>query len=214
MDNKLAQTQTIGDKSMDITNSELQKYVKLGDAKSKRRVPLAFTIPNDIEPVTIDGFIIYWTKDAIEVFSKIKPKKKNLPYVWLRGLIEVSLPQISRIDLSMGLYRLYGKPQPFAFLEDGEKQKIEDDLYPLLDNWIIGCLKPYAEKEEVDSQTIECLENLYAERKLVVVKPIQSQILPWSQYGNGSTKGNDNYSFFVLVDYIARQIAGREIFQG
>lgn len=199
-------------------NESLPKsfYIPIGKAKSKRLVPLAFTIPDNIKPVVINGYIISWTKTAIELFSKIKPKKKKLPYVYLRGLIEVCLPQISRIDFSMGLSNLspkYGN-HSFAYLEGGEEQKIKEGLYPLLDNWITNRLIPYAEKEEVDSETCDRLRNLYAERKLVSIKPIQSQILPWSQHGNGSAKSNDFYSFFVLVDYIARQISGREIFQG
>jgi hypothetical protein len=199
-------------------NQPEQLYHVLGKAKSERIVPLAFTVPDDLPPVVVEGFTIYWTKEALAAFAQIPKDVKNLPYAWLRGAIEVSLPNVSRLTQSMGLHRDAlteegrKKPQLFAYVDGGDETEIKKALSPLLDDWIANQVVPFAEREDA-SREGDRLQELFENDGLVVVKPFKSQALPWSQYGSGTAKAVDSYSFRILADYIARHLAGKEIFQ-
>jgi hypothetical protein len=62
-----------------------QKYIQLGNAKAVASIPsvLAFTIPDTLPAVTVNGWIISWTNEALANFSKIMQdikQIKNLPY--------------------------------------------------------------------------------------------------------------------------------------
>lgn len=199
----------------------IKKYVALGNAKTIDTIPLAFTIVDNLDPVQVDGFTLSWTKEALANFAQLHDevkKIKNLPYASLRGLLEFRLSNISRIEPSMGLksYQVsQQKQQPFAYLNGGDKEKIEKALKKILNDWLETYLVPYGKREDLSEDAIERLRKLRKENKLLLVKPFTSQIFPWGwDETSGTTQSKDRHSFPQFADYIARLISGNEIFQG
>ncbi|MCC5670732.1 DUF3962 domain-containing protein [Nostoc sp. CHAB 5784] len=147
---------------------------------------------------------------------------KNLPYASLRGYLEVELKNAARIESSLGfskraLNRADSKydPEPFVYIDGGSEQEINKTLRPILNDWITKYLKPFAEKEEVSTKIIERLEELQDKNDLLKITPLKSQVLPWIwSQETGTTQHRNQYDYRVLADYVARQIAGQEIFQG
>ena len=191
-------------------------YIRLG-TESEQEITLAFTIPEHIEPVTVKGLALTWTKEALVILSQVHSnvsKIKNLPYASLRGFLEFRLSNISRIEPSMGLssYTVSKqKQQPFAFINGGSKNQITKDLKPVLNDWLENHLVPYGEREDVDETAIERLRELQADSKLLEIKAFKSQILPWAWNKNsGTTKSNDKFSFSQLYDYIARLVSANK----
>jgi hypothetical protein len=195
-------------------------YVSLGKAKTLEIIPLAFTIADDLPPVTVDGFTLSWTKEALANFSKILQdikKIKNLPYASLRGFLEVKLLNVSRIEPNMGLSNYtvsQQQQQPFAYIDGGDRNKIIEDLRSILNDWLENYLIPYGQKEGVSEDAMEKLRELQEENQLLCIKSFQSQIFPWLQYEDSGTAKPGQYSFSALADYLARLIAEHEIFQG
>ncbi|EAZ93900.1 RNaseH domain-containing protein [Crocosphaera chwakensis] len=197
-----------------------QKYIQLGDAKTTATIPLVFTVPNDLSPVTVDGWTISWTSEALANFSKILEdikQIKNLPYASLRGLLEVRLSNVTRIESDMGLSKSAINSNkyrnPFAYLEGGDKEQILKKLKPVLNDWLENYFASYIKKEGVDENIIEQLRELQEDNLLLSIEPFQSQIFPWLQYkGSGTTKPKDKYSYPALADYLARLIAEHDIF--
>lgn len=195
----------------------IKKYILLGKAEIVATVPLAFTIPDDLKPVTVRGFALTWTKEALANLSQVHSnvsKIKNLPYASLRGFLEFRLSNISRIEPSMGLssYTVsQQKQQPFAFINDGSKSQIAKNLKPVLNDWLENHLVPYGQKEDVDETAIERLRELQADGKLLAIKAFKSQIVPWGWDKNsGTTQRNDKFSFPQLADYIGRLVSGNK----
>ncbi|MEG4226828.1 RNaseH domain-containing protein [Microcoleus sp. N9_B2] len=201
-------------------------YIPLAN-KSIKKIPLAFTVPDNIEPVTVKGLALAWTKSALHELSTIQKAIvnadktiKNLPYKSLRGLLEVGLDSAARIQSNVGLsnYSLNPKnvnePEPFAYLNSESTEDILKALRPIINEWMINFLKPFAEKEDGLSEVIDRLEDLYDRKQLLKITVLESQVLPWKWSAlTGTTQGkNDDYR--ALVDYAARAIAGKEIFQG
>jgi hypothetical protein len=203
-------------------------YIPLGKPKSLKEIPLAFTVPDNIEPVIVKGLTLSWTKAALHELSTIQKAIsqgdstiKNLPYASLRGLLEVGLDSAARIQSNVGLsnYSLNSKsvnePEPFAYLNSESTQDIQKALRPIINEWITNFLKPFAEKEDGLLEVIDRLEDLHDRKELLTITPSESQVLPWKWNPNtGTTKHSNNYDYRVLVDYAARAIAGKEIFQG
>lgn len=197
-------------------------YIKLGNPKSLQEIPLAFTIPDHIKPVTVNGFTLSWTQEALATFNQILQKShskvKNLPYAALRGHLQVALNQwMTRLQSSVGLnkYELKQRPQPFAYLMDGNLDEIQNKLRSVLNDWLFHFLKPFAEREKILSATIEYLEDLQDEKNLIQISPVYSKILPWEWSSEtGTTQHKSSYDYQILVDYIASQIAEQEIFKG
>ena len=203
-------------------------YIPLGKPKSLKEIPLAFTVPDNIEPVTVKGLTLGWTKAALHELSTIQKAAckgdstiKNLPYASLRGLLEVGLDSAARIQSNVGLsnyswnLKSVNEPEPFAYLNCENTQDIQKALRPIINEWMINFLKPLAEKEDGLLEVIDCLEDLHYRKELLTITPSESQVLPWKWNPNtGTTKHSNNYDYRVLVDYAARAIAGKEIFQG
>ena len=198
-----------------------KKYIQLGNAKTTATMPLVFTIPDTLPPVTVNGWIISWTNEALANFSKILQdikQIKNLPYASLRCFLEIKLSNVTRIESNMGLSksainsRDY-KIDPFAYLHGGDEEEIVKRLKPILNDWLENYLVPYSKKEGVDENVIEQLRELQEDDLLLSIKPFQSQIFPWLQHPeSGTAKPNNKYSFTALADYLARLIAKHEIF--
>lgn len=204
-------------------------YVSLGKPKSINIMPLAFTVPDSLKPVIVDGFTLAWTKKALGIFAEIQKatgsagntSKKNLPYASLRGFLEVGLNDLARIQLNLGLssFDFNGKrgqdPNPFAYLNGGNLEAIRKALRPILNEWLTGYLNPFAEREEVAPEVIERLEDLHETGELLTIAPLKSQVVPWEwSKQTGTAKYRNYYDYRALVDYVARAIAGNEIFQG
>ncbi|MGK7955963.1 MAG: RNaseH domain-containing protein [Crocosphaera sp.] len=195
-----------------------QKYIQLGKAKTTATIPLVFTVPNDLPPVKVNGWTISWTNEALANFSKILEdikQIKNLPYASWRGLLEVRLSNVTRIESEMGLSKraINNKKNPFAYLEGGEKEEIFKKLKPILNDWLENYLASYIKKEGIDEKVIEQLRKLQEDNLLLSIEPFQSQIFPWLQHEeSGTTKPKDKYSYPALADYLARLIAEHEIF--
>ncbi|MEG4272859.1 MULTISPECIES: RNaseH domain-containing protein [unclassified Microcoleus] len=202
-------------------------YIPLAN-KSLKEITLAFTVPDNIEPVTVKGLTLAWTKSALYELSTIQKAAckgdsaiKNLPYASLRGLLEVRLDSAARIQSNVGLrnYSLNSKsvnePEPFAYLNSESTQDIQKALRPIINEWITNFLKPFAEKEDGQVEVIDRLEDLHDRKELLTITPSESQVLPWKWNPNtGTTKHSNNYDYRALVDYAVRAIAGKEIFQG
>ena len=197
-------------------------YIALGKSKTINTVPLAFTIADNLDPVSVDGFTLSWTKEALANFAQIYDevkKIKNLPYAFLRGLLEFKLSNVSRIEPSMGLdyYKISQRQQkPFAYIHGKEQKKIEKALKTILHDWIETDLAPYGKREDVSENAIERLRKLRKENKLLLIRPFTSQIFPWGwNKDSGTTSPPDKYhSFPQFADYIARLVSGNKIFQG
>lgn len=203
-------------------------YIPLGKPKSLKQIPLAFTVPDNIEPITVKGFTLAWTKAALKTLGDIQKAtgkgdsaSKNLPYASLRGLLEVGLNDAARIHSNLGLnqFDLSSKsatdPNPFIYLNGGNLEDISKALRPILNEWVTDFIKPFAEKADVPPEVIEDLEDLHDRKELLTITPLESQVLPWKwSEETGTTQAKKTYDFQVLVDYVARAIAGKEIFQG
>jgi hypothetical protein len=202
-------------------------YIPLGNPKSLKEIPLAFTVPDNIEPVIVKGLTLGWTKAALHELSTIEKAIcqrdltiKNLPYASLRGLLEVGLDSAARIQSNVGLsnYSLNPKsvnePEPFVYLNCENTQDIQKALRPIINEWMISFLKPFAEKEDGLLEVIDRLEDFHEKKELLKITVLKSHVLPWNwSAATGTTQGkNDDYR--ALVDYAARAIAGKEIFQG
>lgn len=202
-------------------------YIPLAN-KSLKEIPLAFTVPDNIEPVIVQGLTLAWTKSGLHELSTIQKAIckddstiKNLPYASLRGLLEVGLDSAARIQYNLGLsnYSLNPKsvkePEIFAYLNSESTEDIQKALRPIINEWMINYLKPFAEKEDGLLEVIDRLEDLHEQKELLKITVLKSHVLPWKWNPNtGTTKHSNNYDYRVLVDYAARAIAGKEIFQG
>ncbi|MFB8798247.1 MAG: DUF3962 domain-containing protein [Microcoleus sp.] len=203
-------------------------YIPLGKPKSLKEITLAFTVPDNIEPVIVQGLTLAWTITGLHELSTIQKAIKNgdstiknLPYASLRGLLEVGLDSAARIQSNLGLsnYSLNPKsvkePEIFAYLNSESTEDIQKALRPIINEWMINYLKPFAEKEDGLLEVIDRLEDLHEQKELLKITVLKSHVLPWKWNPNtGTTKHSNNYDYRVLVDYAARAIAGKEIFQG
>lgn len=204
-------------------------YVSLGNPKSDRLVPLAFTVPDDLPLVTVEGCTLAWSKIALENLSAIakdiytadKSTTKNLPYASLRGLLEVGLKNIARIQSNLGLdrsglnYKSADEPEPFAYLTNTSEAEINKALRPIFNEWIVKFLNPFAEREKVLPEILNRLEDLRQRGELLKISSFTSHTLPWDWSNKtGTTQPTDEYAYPMLVDYVVRQLAGQEIFQG
>ncbi|MEG4806847.1 RNaseH domain-containing protein [Microcoleus sp. F8-D3] len=203
-------------------------YIPLGKPKSLKEIPLAFTVPDNIEPVTVKGLTLAWTKSALHELSTIQKAackgdsaSKNLPYSSLLGLLEVGLDSAARIQSNVGLSlsslnsKSVKEPEPFAYLNSESTQDIQKALRPIINEWITNFLKPFSEKEDGLLEVIYRLEDLHDRKELLTITPSESQVLPWKwSEATGTAQAKKTYDYRVLVDYAARAIAGKEIFQG
>lgn len=198
------------DKLYKLAVPPLRKYIELGKAKTTDTIPLAFTIPDKLQPVVVDGFTLAWTKEALANFSQVHEDAKqikNLPYASLRGFLEIGLSNISRIVPSMELssYAVsQSKQKPFAYTNGGNKNAIVQALRPLLNDWIAKYLVPYGEREEVSEDAIKQLRKLQNSDELLSIRPFEAQIFPWSWDETSGTTSppNRNHSFPQFADYI------------
>ena len=217
----MTQSQELEEIKMYELDPFAKKYIQLGNAKTTATIPLVFTIPDTLPPVTVNGWTISWSNEALANFSKILKEIKqikNLPYASLRGFLEIRLSNVTRIESNMGLSKSAIKSrdykiEPFAYLEGGDEEEIVNRLKPIINDWLEEDFVPYSEKEGIDENTIEQLRELQEDNLLLSIKPFQSQIFPWLQHEeSGTAKPNNKYSFSALADYLARLIAEHEIF--
>lgn len=197
----------------------------LSKPKLLKQIPLAFIVPDDLSPVVVEGCTLAWTKPALSTLIKIwescsngKLNTKNLPYASLRGLLEVELRNVARIQTDLGIkkYALNSKqpPEPFAYLTDDSEAEIKRTLRSLLNDWITNFLKPFAAREKVPPELPEQLEDLRRQGELLTVSSFKAHILPWDwSKETGTAEQRGTYDYRMLADYVARQIAGQEIFQ-
>lgn len=202
-------------------------YVSLGNPKSVKFVPLAFTVPDNLAPVIVEGYSLAWTKVALENLSAIqketrssdKSNIKNLPYASLRGLLQVGLKNAVRIQSDVGLnsFALNTKnaeAEPFAYSTDSSEEEVNKALRPILNEWITNFLKHFADQEKLSPEHFEQLEKLQEKRELMKIAPFKSHTLPWDwSQETDTTQSKDKYAYRTLADYVARQVAGQEIFQ-
>lgn len=223
----------LGEEAVTQTNSLVDTlYIPLGNPKSIQLVPLSFTVPDNLPPVTVNGYTLAWKRVALEDLLAIqkqacshdKSTNKNLPYASLRGYLEVGLKNLERIQSNLGISRfaLSAKStstlEPFAYLTGGSEEEINKVIRPILNDWITKFLKPFTDKEKVSTELFERLEELYEKGELLKISSFTSYTLPWDwskQTGTAQPKDQkDKYAYRMLADYVARQIAGQEIFQG
>ncbi len=198
-------------------------YIPLAN-KSIKVIPQAFTVPDDLPPVIVQGFTLAWEKVALGILGEIqkatrtqdKSQSKNLPYASLRGLLEVGLDNVTRLQSNLGLSQYDFSSQeskPFAYLDRGNKNQILEALRPILNDWITNYLIPFAQREDVDLKLTDELLGFYEDDNLLIIEPVKTQVLPWKwNEETETTRPRKPYDFRILIDYLARQIAGNEIF--
>ncbi|MGI2908549.1 RNaseH domain-containing protein [Tolypothrix sp. VBCCA 56010] len=217
------------DEIAEITSFSDTFYIPLSRVpKLLKRYPLAFTVPDNLSPVIVEGFTLAWTKKSLATFAEIlkvspsdgRSNVKNLPYASLRGLLEVGLNNAARIRSNLGLnkYALNPKnpnePEPFAYINGGIEEEIRTAIRSILNDWVTNFLKPFADKEKVSLEVCERLEELLEEEELVTIYPFKSYTLPWDwSKETDTTQAKDKHAYPMLADFVARQIAGHEIFQ-
>ena len=212
------------DEDEEITSSE-KHYIPLStQGKLLEQMPLAFTVPHDLEPVVSEGCTLAWTTTALATFAEIRnatrsngqSSVKNLPYASLRGLLEVGLKNATRIQSCVGLskYELNSiTNKPFAYLMDDSEADVRKTLRPLLNDWFANYLMPFTEREKVPTKLLERLEDLQIQGLLTI--SLFNHTLPWGwSPETGTTLPKDKHAYRTLADCVARQIAGQEIFKG
>lgn len=80
-------------------------YIQQGQIKPVKRFTQAFTVPDNLRPIIVEGFTLAWTKAASLDFADIQKgiNIKNLPYASFRGFLEVVLKNAARIEPDVGL---------------------------------------------------------------------------------------------------------------
>ncbi|KAA0578210.1 RNaseH domain-containing protein [Azospirillum sp. Sh1] len=206
-------------------------YVALGSARRTRLVPLAFTIPDAIAPVSVAGFAVSWTAEALAAFRALREDVRDsgpdfartLPYASLRGLMELRIHAATRIEPGMGLetrsldsFEKAELRAPFLYVEGGGAEDVRTAARPVLDRWIVDFLIPgYAAPGGAGVATVDRVRELFERDRLLDIAPFRSQILPWRwSSATGTTQPVDAHSFRALADRVARLIAGREVFPG
>jgi hypothetical protein len=218
------------DEIAEVTSLSETFYIPLSRVpKLIKRYPLAFTVPDNLSTVLVEGFTLTWTKKSLATFAellKVIPSHesfnvKNIPYASLRGLLEVGLNNAARIQSNLGLnkYALNSKnlkePEPFAYLNGGTEEEIKKVIRSILNDWVTNYVKPFAVKEQVLPEVIDRLEDLLEEEELLKISSFKSHTLPWDwSKETGTTQPKDKHAYRMLADFVARQIAGHEIFQG
>ncbi|MBC1235726.1 RNaseH domain-containing protein [Nostoc sp. 2RC] len=218
------------DEIAEITSLSETFYIPLSrQPKLLERVPLAFTVPDNLSPIIVEGFTLAWTKKSLVILAQIQKGNlhegrsniKNLPYASLRGLLEVGLKNVERIQLNLGLskYVLNAKnpsdPEAFAYLSGGTEEELTKAINSILNDWITNFLKPFANKQDILPEIIGRLEDLFEEGELLTISPFKSHTLPWDwSKETGTTQPKDKHAYRMLADFVSRQIAGHEIFQG
>uniref|UniRef100_UPI0039C71204 pPIWI_RE module domain-containing protein n=1 Tax=Nostoc sp. CCY0012 TaxID=1056123 RepID=UPI0039C71204 len=199
-------------------------YIQQGQIKSIEKFPLAFTVPDKLPPIIVEGYTLTWTKAALQCFGEIQQAAnvKNVPYGSLRNFLQIVLKDAARIEPEVGLskYALYcakgeKPPEPFAYLTGGNEKEINRMLRPIINDWLTNYLKPFTEKEDISIKIIDRLEDFQESGKLIKVSPFKSQVLPWTwDKETDTTQPKDKYAYRMLADYVAREIAGQVIFPG
>ncbi|UKP00552.1 pPIWI_RE module domain-containing protein [Nostoc sp. UHCC 0870] len=199
-------------------------YIQPGAIKPIAKFPLAFTVPDKLPPIIVEGCTLTWTKPALQCFGEIQKgaNVKNVPYGSLRNFLQVVLKDAARIEPEVGLskYALnYAKgdklPEPFVYFTGGNEEEINRMLRPIINDWLTNYLKPFAEKEDISIEIINRLEDLQERAELIKVSSFKSQVLPWTwdkETDTTQAKAKDKYAYRMLADYVARQIAGQVIF--
>ncbi|MBN3871074.1 RNaseH domain-containing protein [Nostoc sp. JL33] len=200
-------------------------YIQQGQIKPIKQFPLALTVPDDLRPIIIEGSTLTWTKAGLLCFADILQgtNVKNIPYASLRGFLEVVLKDAARIEPDIGLTKFAlnnakrgSDPEPFVYLNGGNEKDINQMLRPIINDWFTNHLRPYVIKEDISTGIIDRLQDLQERRELLKISPFKSQVFPWNwskQTGTTQPKDpTDKYAYRAIVDYVARQIAGQEIF--
>ncbi|MEH2241159.1 RNaseH domain-containing protein [Nostoc sp.] len=200
-------------------------YIQQGQIKPIKQFPLALTVPDDLRPIIVEGSTLTWTKAGLLCFADILQgtKVKNLPYASLRGFIEVVLKDAARIEPDVGLTKFAlnnakrgGEPEPFVYLNGGNEEEINQVLRPIINDWFANYLRPFVIKEDISTDIIDRLQDLQERGELLKISPFKSQVFPWNWSKQTDTTQpkdpKDKYAYRAIVDYLARQIAGQEIF--
>ena len=206
------------------------QFVQVGQIKKLRDVSLAFTVPDDLPSILISGTTLVWTKQALKTFSDIhraayeeNEKFKELPYQSLRGGLTVNLEAITRIESHLGLEHSLirnvrsDKPQEYSFaclLDSNDNNQLKKRLRSTLNNWLVNYLRPFCKEKNVPDNLLDQVQNLIEHNELIRLSTFGFNLLPWAAGENGTTEPEDGRAYIVVVDYVARLIAGKELFEG
>jgi hypothetical protein len=220
-----------------LVNDEQQENVPLDSAHGlvaslgavRTLVPLAFTISENFRPIDFHGLGVSWSNEAIQAFRKIRegvdgkgPSAQwHLPYASLRGLMEVTLRDVTRITGGLGLddFAVLSRRKiikPFLYIDGSSAQEVRRTLASILHDWIMQFLVPrYAEPGDVPTRLVNRLIDLAKGDGLLSIDNIHSRFLPWKTGPMGTAQPPDErYGFQLLVDQAARLLAGKELFRG
>lgn len=224
----MKQTKTLGHHQEDGLDETL--YVPEGGTpRELGRVMLALQVPDAAPVVAINGCTVAWTPEALAALadlqrdaSAVSQTKQSLPYASLRGLLEVYLSDVVRIDRGVGLDTSYslsphqrGTPKPFLWTE-GTADLTMRGLSRVLEQWLPNYLfETYVKPAKVGQRSFERLEHLRQSNGLLRVAGFESTILPWTWDPRTQTaRARDDYCFCALADHVARHLAGKVLLPG
>ncbi|MEH1850706.1 MAG: DUF3962 domain-containing protein [Nostoc sp.] len=200
-------------------------YIQQGQIKLIKQFPLAFTVPDNLRPIIVEGLTLAWTKAAMLDFANIQKvtNVKNIPYASFRGFLEVVLKDAARIEPEVGFTKSAfdnaksgSELEPFVYLTGGNEEEINQVLRPIINDWFANYLRPFVIKEDISTDIINRLQDLQERGEILKISPFKSQVFPWNwskQTGTTQPKDpKDKYAYRAIVDYVARQIAGQKIF--
>lgn len=153
-------------------------YIQPGAIKSIAKFPLAFTVPDKLPAIIVEGYTLTWTKPALQCFGEIQKgaNVKNVPYGSLRNFLQVVLKDAARIEPEIGLSKgaFYhvnkgDEPEPFVYINSNDEAGINKLLCQIINDWFTNYLKPFAEKEDISIKIIERLEDLQERGELIKV---------------------------------------------
>ena len=209
---------------MTETSEPIARYVSLGKTPEKlvKHVPLAFTISEDTPMLEHASISVGWTSEGFDAFMELrkalggKDKQRNLPHRALIALLEMYVPQITRLERGARLWgqKPYGSDIAQFAWTDASFEEVKKGVMVAVREWVSNYVMPLVKKDAEVKEALERVRDQFNTGKLFAIKSEKHQLYPWSQFGNGTTKPPDWEGYTVLVDFLARSLEGKVVFEG
>lgn len=198
-------------------------YSRSSEARDEvRDVCLALKAPDNAPALSLDGYSFAWSREGLLALRDIwqdglqafGSQQRSLPYASLRGLLEVMLPGISRVERNMCLdgwslkrERALEAPPPFIWAE-GDEDRLIAAAQHALDEWIPNYLvETFAKPGNISADHVERVRRLAAESRLLMLSRYKANILPWGWNDAGTTRNENADAFANLAHFVARVLA-------
>lgn len=206
-------------------------YSKVAERRdSVKDICFAFRAPDTARRISVDGYALSWSaagllalKDVwLDAYRTVDNQHRTLPYASLRGLLEVMLPGVSRIERGMCLdpwslkdERAAASPPPFVWAE-ADELALTKAAQEALGNWIPNYLvATFAQPGNASAAHIDRVYSLFSEDRLLIPTRYKADILPWGwTEDTGTTRNSNQDAFANLVHFAASAIARSAPFPG